>query len=90
MLFDVDIDPCCVYCHFGTNIGCEEVACYKRGIMSSSGYCSAFRYEPTKRQPYVGPHFNASSLSEQDFALLPAEPILDFSRLSEKDFLLED
>jgi len=69
MLFDDDIDPCCTYCHYGTDLGCGEVACIKYGIMNASGSCGAFRYEPTKRQPQVEPPLYAAGLSEQEFSL---------------------
>ena len=51
MLFRKKIEPSCSYCKYGSEMGYEEVACSKRGIMESSGECGAFKYEPTKRIP---------------------------------------
>ena len=69
MLFSRNIEPSCAYCRFGTALGNSEVACVKRGIMAGFGFCGAFRYEPTKREPQALQDFNTSALSEEDFAL---------------------
>ena len=69
MLFNRDIEPSCLYCHFGRTIGKNEIACVKRGIVDGTGYCGAFRYEPTKRTPQTHPKLKTSGLTEKDFAL---------------------
>ena len=69
MLFNKKIDPCCAYCRHGTDLGFGEVACVKYGLMTSSGSCRKFRYEPTKRVPPPGVRFDSSGLSEEDFTL---------------------
>ena len=69
MLFDKNIDPCCAYCRSGTDLGFNEVACVKYGLMTSSGFCKKFRYEPTKRVPHIGPRFESSGLLEEDVTL---------------------
>ena len=69
MLFDRDIKPCCSYCLFGTDIGDRLVACKKRGIMKEDGFCGAFRYEPTKREPEISPDLKTSELTEEDFSI---------------------
>jgi len=69
MLFNRDIEPSCSYCLYGTGIGDNLIACKKRGIMSESGSCGAFRYEPTKRDPEISPELKVTGLSEDDFSL---------------------
>jgi len=69
VLFDSAIEPSCSYCRFGTALGQNEIACYRRGIMAGSGFCGSFRYEPTKRIPVILPQLDISGLSEKDFSL---------------------
>ena len=69
MLFYKDIESSCGYCFFGTDLGCEEILCIKRGIMASHGSCSAFRYEPTKRRPNVPQCPDIADFTEKDFSL---------------------
>ena len=69
MLFDRNIEPSCAYCSYGTNLGDDEIACTKRGIMAVFGNCGAFRYEPTKRVPEVRPKLVVSGFTEEDFSL---------------------
>ena len=51
MLFDRNIEPRCGYCRHGSVLGFDEIACVKHGIMEAGGFCTAFKYEPTKRAP---------------------------------------
>ena len=69
MLFKNDVEPSCIYCRYGTALGRNEYACEKHGIMDGSGYCGAFRYEPTKRIPPVMPRLDFMRFSEDDFTL---------------------
>ena len=69
MLFDRNIEPNCGYCRYGANLGFGEIACAKHGIMAAHGNCSAFRYEPTKREPIVSQRPKKSEFSEDDFSL---------------------
>jgi len=69
MFFDNNIEPSCSYCLFGTHLGYGEIVCRKCGIMESTGSCSAFRYEPTKREPEISPGLKVSKLTEEDFTL---------------------
>lgn len=69
MLFDRNIDPCCEYCRHGSALDNYEIACVKQGIMSSSGSCRHFAYEPTKRVPRVQKLIDSSRFSEDDFTL---------------------
>ena len=68
-LFDRNIEPSCGYCGFGTPLGDNIVACTKRGIMASFGFCGAFRYEPTKREPHTLPSLKISEMTEEDFSI---------------------
>ena len=70
-MFNRNIEPSCLYCRYGAALGCNEVACSKRGIMSGEGFCGAFRYEPTKRQPetVVMRSPKELGLSAEDFSL---------------------
>jgi len=61
MLFRRNVDPCCGYCRYGMSLGNEEIACSKRGIMTTEGKCTSFRYEPTKRKPE---HTNVPNIKE--------------------------
>ena len=70
MLFNRNIEPCCAYCRFSIDIGSDEVACVKQGVMSVSGFCKLFSYEPTKRIPESGPRIIGNThLTEDDFSL---------------------
>ena len=69
MLFDPNIEPSCSYCRHGFDMGRNEVACEKFGVVNGSGYCRAFKYESTKRVPQVMSGFISSSFSDEDFAL---------------------
>ena len=69
MLFEKDMDPRCAYCQRGTPLEDGRVMCVKKGIVSASGACRRFRYDPLKRVPPrpVAPDF--SRLKEEDFQL---------------------
>ena len=51
MIFRDDIEPCCAYCKYGTQVSIDRVACIKRGIVPLYGACRRFSYDPLKRQP---------------------------------------
>ena len=68
-MFERRIEPGCGYCRYGADIGNFEVACVKRGIMAAYGYCAAFVYEPTKRQPDRMERLHISGFSGEEFSL---------------------
>ena len=68
-LYNENIEPRCVYCSYGKIMGKDEIACVRRGIMSSSGHCRGFRYEPTKREPRETQGFVALKFSQKDFSI---------------------
>jgi len=67
MFFNRNIEPSCSYCRFAIDLGYNEYACTKRGIVAGSGFCSSFLYEPTKRVPEVMHKPRPSGFSEEDF-----------------------
>ena len=69
MLFDRNIAPSCLYCRHGRELGGREIACLKRGIVDGTGFCGAFRYEPTKRIPQPLPRLTPSKHTDEEFAL---------------------
>ena len=69
MLFSRNIEPQCAYCLHSVKLDEETVACYKRGILESSGFCSKYRYEPTKRVPKKRAKLTSAAFSESDFEL---------------------
>jgi len=68
-LIDENVEPKCTYCSHGKSLGNDEVACVRRGVMSSSGHCRGFRYEPTKREPRALQSLNTEMFSKQDFSI---------------------
>ncbi|MBR5382175.1 MAG: hypothetical protein IK136_06090 [Oscillospiraceae bacterium] len=69
MLFSKHIDPCCSYCRHGTLIGPDEVMCLKRGVVSATGQCDRFRYDPLKREPVRARELPAGDYATEDFTL---------------------
>ena len=69
MLFRNSIEPSCAYCRHGSSLGFEEVACSKRGIMTTEGKCTLFRYEPTKRKPEYRSTQAVNEISIEDMSL---------------------
>ena len=68
-LFRKNIEPQCAYCEKGSPIGEEQVACRKRGVVSSGDHCSAFVYDPFKRVPPRPAALNTEKVNEEDFSL---------------------
>ncbi|MDR2357273.1 MAG: hypothetical protein LBD92_04205 [Oscillospiraceae bacterium] len=69
MLFSRDIAPRCAYCRHGAALNAAEVACVKRGVVSSGASCASFLYDPTKRVPERPAPERVSAFRENDFAL---------------------
>jgi len=69
MLFNKKIEPSCSYCRFGKMISNEEVACIKRGVISSGASCRSFKYDPLLREPSTPALIKNSEFSEDDFVL---------------------
>ena len=47
----------------------KEVACLKRGIVSSGGSCRKFKYDPLKRKPPMPAVLDTSVYEQKDFEL---------------------
>ena len=69
MLFRKDIEPCCLYCARGAMMSDTEVICRKRGVVSAAGSCSAFKYDPLKREPPHPSNLDTGKFSAEDFKL---------------------
>ena len=69
MLFRKDIEPSCAYCAHGVSMSETEIACMKKGVVSSGGYCRKFVYDPLKRVPAKVSLPDASKYSSKDFEL---------------------
>ena len=76
-LIDENVEPKCTYCSHGKSLGNDEVACVRRGVMSSSGHCRGFRYEPTKREPRALQRLDTAMFSKQDFSIDDIDDIDD-------------
>lgn len=69
MLFNKKIEPCCSYCMKGSKINEREVACLRKGIVSSGGRCTQFKYDPLRREPPHPALLKTEGFSEEDFQL---------------------
>ena len=69
MLVNKNIEPSCSYCKFGNRIGTEEVACIKKGVVSSGYYCRRFKYDPLRREPPIYKLIDTEKHKEEDFEL---------------------
>lgn len=68
-LFQEDIDPRCAYCANGSLLEGEQILCAKKGVVSASGSCRAFRYDPLKRVPPKPAVLEPSKHAPEDFRL---------------------
>lgn len=69
MLFEKDIEPRCAYCKRGAQLDEDQVMCVKKGIVSPTGACRKFKYDPLKRVPPKPLTVDFSHLKEEDFVL---------------------
>ena len=69
MLFDKDMAPRCAYCQRGTPLEDDQVMCVKKGIVSASGSCRRFRYDPLTRVPPRPIAASFGHLRDEDFTL---------------------
>ncbi len=68
-LFNKNIEPCCAYCQSGTRISETEVACLRRGVVSSAGQCRKFAYDPLKREPPCPAPVPSEKYAQEDFSI---------------------
>ncbi|MBR7081437.1 MAG: hypothetical protein IKI49_01830 [Oscillospiraceae bacterium] len=69
MLFSKKIEPSCSYCRLGRRISDEEVACIKKGVVSSGASCRRFKYDPLLREPSEPALIKSGEFSPDDFTL---------------------
>ncbi len=69
MLFDRGIEPRCAYCKSGEPMDEERIICVKKGVVSPSGACRAFRYDPLKRIPPKPTLPRFDRFKDEDFTL---------------------
>ncbi len=69
MLFRKKHPRSCSYCAKGTLLNENEVLCEKRGIVSVTGACRKFRYDPCKRIPGKPKALNFQQFNNDDFSL---------------------
>lgn len=68
-LFQKRMEPRCAYCVKARVLSEQQVVCEKKGVMSATSNCPAFRYDPFKRVPPRPPQVDFSKLKEEDFLL---------------------
>lgn len=68
-LFHDKIEPRCAYCVYGRTLSEEQVACPKKGVMSVTSHCRAFKYDPLRRVPPRPAKVEFSNLKDEDFKL---------------------
>ncbi len=69
MLYREDIERRCEYCRFCRPLGDGEGVCERRGIISTSGCCRHFRYDPLRRVPERPAVIVPRAHEEEDFSL---------------------
>ncbi len=69
MLFRKKIQPSCSYCANSTKLDDEHVLCAKKGIMSITGKCRKFQYDPCKRIPAKARTLDFSKYDREDYSL---------------------
>ena len=69
MLCRRKVQRSCQYCVHGARIDSEQVVCSKKGLVSFSGGCRRFRYDPLKRIPPRPKALDFSRFDQEDFSL---------------------
>lgn len=63
-----DVTPACHLCRYVTEVSSlDQWLCRKKGIVSPSGRCFRFRYDPLKRPVFPKPEL--PSFDDKDFRL---------------------
>lgn len=68
-MFRKNIEPSCMYCRHGREIGGGEIACIKTGVVSITFACRRFSYDPFKREPIPPQRLHTEKLKAEDFEL---------------------
>lgn len=69
MLFRKKIERACEYCQHGAKLDEDSVLCIKRGVVSATGKCRKFLYDPCKRVPPKPKALDFNKYTEEDFKL---------------------
>ena len=69
MLFRKKIEKACAYCLSACILDEENAVCKKHGVVDLWGKCSAFKYDPLKREPEAFTGELCSDFSEEDFEI---------------------
>lgn len=69
MLFNKNMEPCCVYCSRGIRISEKNIACLKHGIVGATEKCAKFSYDPLKRVPSRPRKVSTGKYTDMDFSL---------------------
>lgn len=46
-----ELEHLCRYCERAAMLSADQMLCEKKGVVSASHHCRAFRYDPLKRDP---------------------------------------
>lgn len=69
MLFRKRIEKSCQYCSHGARLNDEQILCVKKGVVTATGKCRKFCYDPCKRIPPKPKAKDFSQYDEEDFSL---------------------
>lgn len=69
MLFRKNVAKFCAYCKHAGQVDGERMLCKKKGFVSCSSHCRAFRYDPLKRTPPRATAKDFSEFENKDFSL---------------------
>ena len=69
MLFRKKIEKSCSYCTYGTKLDDDQILCSKKGVVSLTGKCRKFSYDPCKRIPPKAKALNFQKYNDDDFSL---------------------
>lgn len=68
-LFQKGIEPRCVYCAHGRELGEDQILCPKKGVMAAGSHCHRFKYDPLRRTPPRPTKLAGAGLIDDDFKL---------------------
>ena len=69
MLYRQKLEPCCACCTSARPISSDAAVCLRRGIVSLSGCCRKFSYDPLKRIPEAPRTLVRKEHSPEEFEL---------------------
>ena len=68
-LFRKNMEKRCAYCAYGAEISDAEVVCERKGVVSATGHCFRFAYDPLKRVPPRPAPLMSEKYSAEDIKL---------------------